>query len=147
MPQERCHTGRPSKDRPAAGASLRGAAHLAEVARVVLVHHDAVVVLTTSVAAPARVLAVLADAAVPSADVPPLLAVLTQPCARAPRFKGDQRSGHAQPSASRWTQVAARRVLLRRSAAHRVHPQPASRPQQHRRSTRARATLPQASFR
>jgi hypothetical protein len=136
----------PAKTDQQPGRLCAGAAHLAKVARVVLVHHDAVVVLATSVAAPARVLAVLADAAVPSADVPPLLAVLTQPCARAPRFKGDQRSGRAQPSASRWTQNAARRVAPSLHGSPRA-PQPALRPQQQRRSTRARATLPQASFR
>lgn len=53
---------------------------LAEVTRVVLVEHDAVVVLATRVTAASRVLPVLANAAMPSADVPALLAVLAQAC-------------------------------------------------------------------
>ena len=55
-------------------------ARLAKVPRVIFVHHNPVVVLPASVAAPAGVLAVLANAAMACADVPPLLAVLAQPC-------------------------------------------------------------------
>jgi hypothetical protein len=47
---------------------------------VVLVKHDTVVVLATSVTAAAWVLPVLADAAMTSADMTALLAVLPQPC-------------------------------------------------------------------
>jgi len=51
---------------------------LTEVTRVVFVPVDPVVVLTTSVTATARILAVLADTAVSSAHVAALLAVLLQ---------------------------------------------------------------------
>jgi len=47
---------------------------------VVLVKHDAVVVLATSISATSWVLAVLADTTVASADVTTLLAVLPEPC-------------------------------------------------------------------
>ena len=50
--------------------------HLSEVTRVVLVHHDPVVVLATGVTATGRVLAVLADATVSRGHVTALLAVL-----------------------------------------------------------------------
>jgi hypothetical protein len=53
-------------------------AHLAEVARVVLIEEDAVVVHAAGVAAASRVLPVLADAAVPRRHVPALLPVLLQ---------------------------------------------------------------------
>ena len=53
-------------------------AHLAEVARVVLVEEDAVVVHATGVPAASRVLPVLADAAVPRGHVAALLPVLLQ---------------------------------------------------------------------
>lgn len=58
----------------------RWPAHLAEVPGMVLVHHDAVVVLTTSVTATARMLPMLADAAMTGTDVAPLLPVLLQVC-------------------------------------------------------------------
>jgi hypothetical protein len=51
---------------------------LAKVARVVLVHVDAVVVLTTGVTATTRVLAVLADATITHGHVTTLLASLLQ---------------------------------------------------------------------
>ena len=54
--------------------------HLAEVTRVVLVHHDALVVLATGVTAPGRVLAVLADTAVTHGHVAPVLARRLKPC-------------------------------------------------------------------
>jgi hypothetical protein len=63
-----------------APTSHQRAPHLAEVARVVLVEQDAVVVLTTSITAAAGVLAVLANATVARADVPALLAVLPEAC-------------------------------------------------------------------
>ena len=47
---------------------------------MVLVHHDAVVVLTTGVTATSRVLAVLANTTVTGRHVPPLLAVLLELC-------------------------------------------------------------------
>ncbi len=49
---------------------------------MVLVEHDAVVVLTTSVTAAARVLAVLADTAVAGRHVAALLAVGLETCRR-----------------------------------------------------------------
>ena len=49
---------------------------------MVLVKQDAVVVLATSITATARVLAVLANAAVAGTDVTALLAVLPEPCSR-----------------------------------------------------------------
>ena len=75
-----------SPQRLLAGAGARANAaellctHLAEETRMVLVHHDAVVVLATGVTAAARVLAVLADAAVARGDVAALLAVLAEAC-------------------------------------------------------------------
>jgi len=45
---------------------------------MVLVHHDAVVVLATSVTAARRMLAVLANAAMAGTDVTTLLAVLVE---------------------------------------------------------------------
>lgn len=54
--------------------------HLAEVTRVVLVEHDAVVVLATGISATSWVLPVLANTAMTGADVPALLAVLAQAC-------------------------------------------------------------------
>lgn len=56
------------------------AAHLSEETRMVLVKHDAVVVLATSISATTRVLAVLANTTVASTDVATLLAVAVQPC-------------------------------------------------------------------
>ncbi|KAK2989739.1 hypothetical protein RJ640_030232 [Escallonia rubra] len=53
-------------------------ADLAEVARMVLVEEDAVVVHTTGVSPPARMLAVLPDTAVPCGDVAALLPVLLE---------------------------------------------------------------------
>lgn len=47
---------------------------------MVLVHHDAVVVLATGVSATARMLPVLADATMAGTHVPPLLPVLLQVC-------------------------------------------------------------------
>lgn len=61
-------------------------AHLAEVARVVVVKHDAVVVLSTGVTASTRMLAVLANAAMAGTDVPALLAVLPEACAQERRL-------------------------------------------------------------
>ena len=61
------------------------ATNLSEVARVVLVEQDAMVMLSTSVTATARMLAVLADTAMTGADVPALLAVLAETCARVSR--------------------------------------------------------------
>jgi len=52
--------------------------HLPEVTRVILIHHNSVMVLTTSHTATRRVLAVLADAAVTGGNVTALLAVLVQ---------------------------------------------------------------------
>lgn len=60
----------------------RSAPHLAEVTGVVLVHHDAVVVLATGVTATGRMLAVLANAAMAGADVTAVLAVVSEPCAQ-----------------------------------------------------------------
>ena len=54
--------------------------HLAIKAWMVLVHHNAVVVLATSVTATTWMLPVLANAAMASADVPALLPVLLEPC-------------------------------------------------------------------
>ncbi len=59
--------------------------HLAEVAGVVLVPHDAVVVLATGVTAAARVLAVLADTAMARRHVAALLAVGLEACGGASR--------------------------------------------------------------
>ncbi|KAK2983338.1 hypothetical protein RJ640_016076 [Escallonia rubra] len=53
-------------------------ADLAEVARVILVEENAVVVHATGVSAPAGMLTVLADTAVAGGDVAPLLPVLLQ---------------------------------------------------------------------
>ena len=47
---------------------------------MVLVEHDAVVVLATSVTATARMLPVLADTPMTGADMPPLLTVLAEAC-------------------------------------------------------------------
>ena len=58
-------------------------ADLAEVAGMVLVEHDAVVVLATSVTATARMLPVLPDTSVAGTDMTPLLAVLAETCAAA----------------------------------------------------------------
>ena len=63
---------------------------LAKVPRVVLVKHDSVVVLATSIATASWVLPVLADTAVPCTDVPPLLAVLGQPCRATQLSEQDQ---------------------------------------------------------
>ena len=52
--------------------------NLTEVTRVILVHHDSVMVLTTSHTAASRVLAVLTDAAVTGGHVAALFAVLVQ---------------------------------------------------------------------
>jgi hypothetical protein len=52
--------------------------NLTEVTRVILVHHDSVMVLTTSHTAASRVLAVLTDAAVTGGHVAALYAVLVQ---------------------------------------------------------------------
>ena len=65
--------------------SLRPRSYLAEVARVVLVHHDAVVVLATRISPTAWMLPVLADTAMAGADVSALLAVLVQACGRRTR--------------------------------------------------------------
>ena len=54
--------------------------HLPEVPRMVLVHHDSVVVLATRISTAARMLPVLADAPMPRTNVPPLLPVLPQSC-------------------------------------------------------------------
>ena len=59
---------------------LAGGTHLAEVARVELVHHDPVVVLATSVTAAAGMLSVLAHATMAGTDVPALLTVLLESC-------------------------------------------------------------------
>ena len=59
----------------------RAAAHLAEVTRMVLVHVNPVVVLTTGVTATSWMLTVLANAAMAGADVPALLPVLLEACA------------------------------------------------------------------
>lgn len=61
---------RPSRPSPS------NQAHLSEETRVVLVKHDTVVVLTTSVTATTRVLPVLADTTMASTDVAPLLPAL-----------------------------------------------------------------------
>jgi hypothetical protein len=55
-------------------------ADLAEETGMVLIHHDAVVMLATSVTAASRVLPVLANAAVAGTDVSALLAVLPKTC-------------------------------------------------------------------
>lgn len=55
-------------------------ADLTEEARVILIEHDAVVVLTTGITATTRMLPVLANAAVAGTDVSALLAVLPQAC-------------------------------------------------------------------
>jgi hypothetical protein len=60
--------------------NIRWATHLSEVTRVILVHHDSVVMLPTSVTTAARVLPVLPHAPMAGADVPALLPVLPQPC-------------------------------------------------------------------
>ena len=54
--------------------------HLSEVTRMVLIHHDSVVVLATGVTASTRMLPVLADTTMPGTHVTALLAVLAQPC-------------------------------------------------------------------
>jgi prephenate dehydrogenase len=54
--------------------------NLSKESRVVLVKQDAVVVLATGITATTRVLAVLANAAMTSTDMPTLFAVLPQPC-------------------------------------------------------------------
>jgi hypothetical protein len=56
------------------------APHLAEVARVILVHVDPVVVLATGITVATRVLAVLAHTTMASGHVAALLPVLLQPC-------------------------------------------------------------------
>ena len=68
--------------------------HLAEVAGVVLVPHDAVVVLATSVTAAARVLAVLADTAMARRHVAALLAVGLEACGGASRAAAAWRVRH-----------------------------------------------------
>lgn len=45
---------------------------------MVLVHHDAMVMLPSRITPPSRMLSVLADTPMPRADVPPLLPVLVQ---------------------------------------------------------------------
>jgi hypothetical protein len=59
---------------------------------MVLVKHDTVVVLATSVTAASWVLPVLADAAMTCADMTALLAVLPQPCTQQERHGGS--AGH-----------------------------------------------------
>ena len=54
--------------------------HLSEVTRMVLVHHDSVVMLTTSISASSWMLPVLADTAMSSTDVTTLLSVLPETC-------------------------------------------------------------------
>ena len=54
--------------------------HLSEVPRMVLVHHDSVVMLTTSISASSWMLPVLADTAMSSTDVTTLLPVLPETC-------------------------------------------------------------------
>lgn len=51
---------------------------LSEVTRVELIEENTVVVLTTSITAPAGMLSVLPDTPVARRDVPPLLAVLRE---------------------------------------------------------------------
>ena len=71
----------PTQHRPDSASSpsrFGTRAHLSEVTRVVLVHHDPVVVLATGVTATGGVLAVLADAAVTGGHVAALLTVLVQ---------------------------------------------------------------------
>lgn len=71
--------GHPSMKSPRRVASRRAiVTHLPEVTRVILIHHNSVMVLTTSHTATRRVLAVLADAAVTGGNVTALLAVLVQ---------------------------------------------------------------------
>jgi hypothetical protein len=72
-------------------------AHLAEVTGMVLVPHDAVVVLATSVTATSRVLTVLPDAAMAGRHVPALLAVLV--LLRLPPRTNPSAPGSTSPSA------------------------------------------------
>ncbi len=71
---------RAGSNHPTTRAPMRP--HLAEVSRVVFVHQDAVVVLTTRVTPTAWVLPVLANASMSRGHVTALLAVLRQPCER-----------------------------------------------------------------
>ncbi len=61
-------------------ATPRSAPHLAEVTGMVLVHHDPMVVLPTSVTAATGMLPVLAHTAVSGRHMPALLPVLAQAC-------------------------------------------------------------------
>jgi len=72
-----------SRDTTSAQRKSTTSADLAEVAGMVLVEHDAVVVLATSITATARMLPVLADTSVAGTDMAPLLAVLAETCAAA----------------------------------------------------------------
>ena len=55
--------------------------HLSEVSRVVLIHVDSVVMLTSSITATSWMFPVLANTSVTSTDVTPLFPVLVQVCA------------------------------------------------------------------
>ena len=55
-------------------------AHLSKVPRMVLVHHDSVVVLATSISTTSRMLPVLANTAMTSADMTTLLPVFPETC-------------------------------------------------------------------
>ena len=79
---------------------------------MVLVHHDAVVVLATCITAATGVLAVLANTAMASTDVATLLAVLAQPCGMAKKSRGGAVSvlqrhmrGFAKPQRSSFSQM------------------------------------------
>lgn len=87
----------PNKTVPSSRRSTTPRPHLAEVTRVVLVHHDAVVVHATGVTATSWVLPVLANTTMAGTDVAPLLPVLLQVCAMG-RACGHQRSGGGSSS-------------------------------------------------
>ena len=62
------------------GKNMRDNTHLSKVTRMVLVEHDPVVMLATSITPSTRMLSVLSDTAMASTDVTTLLPVLPQAC-------------------------------------------------------------------
>ena len=70
------------------GAIEIDAAHLSKVPRMVLVHHNPVMVLSTSISTSSRMLPVLSNTSMTSTDVPALLPVLPQTCSGRASPKG-----------------------------------------------------------
>ena len=85
-------------------------AYLAEVAGVVLVEHDAMVMLATGVTATAGMLPVLSDSSVAGADMTSLLAVLAETCMAARCCQEAAEAGTRAERACRLCQVRSLRV-------------------------------------